>query len=237
MKTLEINLNKLSEEKSLRQDFDFLLLRQGAEGDSYSFNDLFEIVESPKVKLDDLDDNFLYCEIGDVDKNGLAIAQILNKQERTLLNENYFSKIENGDIISVEKDQILLSKVRPNLKKYVRITDSNSNFYFTSAFIKLKAKKLPIVLYYCLREQFYSAIMAISRQGKGYPTINEKDLPYLKFNKFLIDALDAKQAEINYKILHIEKEIDGLNRQITPIQNIIDFNLGKEFGFDYSNVW
>lgn len=231
---LETALNKLSKEKSLRQDFDFHLFSQRAEMDSYSFNDLFEIMASPKINLDDLDDTFLYCEIGDVDKNGSAAAQKLNKDARTLLNENYFSKIEKGDIISVEKDQILLSKVRPNLKKYVRITEANSHVYFTSAFIKLKAKKIPIILYYCLRNQFYNAIMSISRQGKGYPTINEKDLVNLKFSKSIINSLCEHQDLINNEILCIEKQIDQLYEQITPIQRIIDSVLGDKFYFDYS---
>ena len=234
MLVFKTDLNKLSKERSLRQDFDFHFFSQYSNGDCYVFNDLFEIIASPKINFEDLEDDFLYCEIGDVDKNGSLVAQKLNKNERSLLNENYFSKIEKGDIISVEKDQILLSKVRPNLKKYVRITESNSHIYFTSAFIKIKAKKIPVIMYYCLRKQFYSELMSISRQGKGYPTINENDLVYLKFKKPIIDALCKQQDYLNDKILCIENQIELLNSQITPTQKIIDYVLSIKFDFDYS---
>ena len=229
MLILKTDLNALSKEKSLRQDFDFHLYRQYTERDSYPFNDLFEIVVSPKISLDDLQDNFFYCEIGDVDKEGFIVAQQLDKNERTLLNENYFSKIEKGDIISVEKGQMLLSKVRPNLKKYVRVTESNSYVYFTSAFINLKAKKIPVIMYYCLRKQFYIALMSVARQGKGYPTINEKDLVYLRFKKSIIDVLCAQEETITNQILTIESQIEHLYNQIVPTQRIIDEIFEKRF--------
>ncbi len=233
MLVLKTNLNKLSKEKSLRQDFDYHFYKQTTDLDCYSFNDLFEIKSSPKINLDCIGESFLYCEIGDVDKNGFAYAQQLSKKDRNLLNENYFSKIEKGDIISVEKDEILLSKVRPNLKKYVRITESNSKTYFTSAFIILKPKKIPVIMYYCLRSRFFNAIMSISRQGKGYPTINEKDIVELKFNKFIIDTLCKHQEGLTDQILYFESQIEKLNNCITPIQQIIDSIFHQKFKFNY----
>lgn len=234
MKILNTSLNKLSEEKTLRQDFDYNCYRQNTDNNCYSFNELFEIVSAPKLKLEEISDNFSYCEIGDVDKNGFVSAQQLNKAERNLLNENYFAKIENGDIISVEKNDILLSKVRPNLKKYVRITEANCAMYFTSAFMRLKPKKIPVIIYYCLRNQFFEAIMSISRQGKGYPTINEKDIKELTFDKFIIDSLCAQQEELTRIILQIENQIEKLICSITPTKHIIDSILQRRLNFNYS---
>ncbi len=231
---LNTSLNKLSNEKSLRQDFDYHCYRQNTANDSYSFNDIFEIMLVSKINLDEIPDCFSYCEIGDVDKNGFASAQRLNKAERNLLNENYFSKIANGDIISVKKDDILLSKVRPNLKKFVRVTEANCDTYFTSAFIRLKPKIIPVIIYYCLRNHFFEAIMSISRQGKGYPTINEKDIVELKFSKSIIDSLCAQQEKLTREIIQIENQIEQLNSSITPIKHIIDSILQQRFDLNYN---
>jgi len=54
------------------------------------------------------------------------------------------------------------------------------------------------VLYYVIKYIYYENLLAISRQGKSYPTLNEKDLLYLKFDKNIINRL----LENETKYLH-----------------------------------
>ncbi len=93
-------------------------------------------------------------------------------------------------------------------------------------------KKLNKILYYSFRTIFYENLIAISRQGKGYPTLKEHDFYYLKFDKKIVDKLSGKQDQIVAEIEPIEKKIKELKNQITPPQEIINKVFAREFGFD-----
>lgn len=229
-----IDISTISAEKTLRQDYDYHKYKTKLNGLIYSFSELFEIVPKSRIAISQLNQQFRYCEISDVDKNGDVFPQILNFEERNLLQENYYKKIEKGDIISVQEDDILISKIRPNLKKYVRITKENEDIYFTSAFIHLRAKMMPEILYYCFRSSFYDSLIAISRQGKGYPTLSENDLKLLKFDKKMIDLLFKNQKLIKSKIDSIEERVRELKKQLLNESIIIDNVFSQRFGFDYT---
>lgn len=233
MITQKTTLVDISKEKSLRYDVDYIKFHQTHVNNYLSFDDLFSIAPSRTCTEDELYRDFLYCEIGDSDKDGGISPVALNFEDRNLENENYYKKIENGDIMPVDLDDILISKVRPNLKKYVRITEDKRDVYFTTAFIKLKAKEMPSVLYYCLRSVFYSDLMAIARQGKGYPTISEKDLHTLRFDETIVEKLRANYESIREEIVKIEQRIAEKASSIMPMQGIIDTAFQREFNFDY----
>lgn len=205
MLTQKTTLINIGNEKTLRYDVDYIKYHQAHVVNYYAFNDLFSIISGEGYKEDELIGDFDYCEIGNSDKNGDISPVTLNFDRRTLEDESYYAKIEKGDITSVELDDILIAKVRPNLKKYIRITQDKLGVYYTTAFIRLKAKEMPDLLYYCLRTIFYEDLMAIARQGKGYPTINEKDLVALRFNGSVINKLRLKYTDISLLIKDVEK--------------------------------
>ena len=207
MNILHSSLQKISSEKTLRYDVDFSKYYQLHTTDYYSFNDLFSFPDVIDIDVSNLDEDFLYCEIGDVTSNGETIPITLNFSKRQLDMESYYKKIEKGDILLAQPGDILISKVRPNLKKMVFINKNNCNIYFTSAFIRISPKKIPKILYYCLRNVFIDDINAISRQGKGYPTISESDLLTLKFEQKVIDALLCNAVELEKTITKIEKKL------------------------------
>ena len=226
-------LKDIGNEKTLRYDVDYIKYHQSHSESYYSFNELFSIVSKNETKGRIVPGDFDYCEIGNSDKNGDINPVRLNFDKRNLEDENYYAKIEDGDIMAVELDDILISKVRPNLKKYIRITPEKQDVYYTTAFIRLKAKEMPDLLYYCLRGIFYEDLMAIARQGKGYPTINEKDLTTLRFNKSVIDALRISYPKIALFIKNTEKRIVNLHSKVKSSRDIIDSIFQLEFGFDY----
>jgi restriction endonuclease S subunit len=234
MKATYIKSEQLTSEQSLRFDVDYQHSRIDRAGDCYVFADLFELVNRSAVQIEDLVDDFLYCEIGDVDKNGDISPVTLNFDSRSLLDENYYKKIEDGDIMSVTINDILVPKVRPNLKKFVRITADTNRLFFTYAFIVLRPKAIPELLYYGLRSLFFNAIVSISRQGKGYPTLTEGDLRTLQFDKHKVDLLQSQSIALTGKITEIEKQIGDLKTYIKSTQLIIDVVFAREFGFDYA---
>jgi len=230
LKTLFTDIHNLSKEKSLRCDVDFIEFQNHFTiSKYYSFKDLFEIVKDNKVDLENLDDNFYYVEIGNVTKNGVVEPVKLNFTNREIEDENYYKKIEKGDIIQVQAGDILISKVRPNLKKFVFIDENNKDYYYTSAFIHLRPKKLNKILYYSFRSIFYNNLIAISRQGKGYPTLKEDDMLYLKFDKNIIDTFLNKEVEINKNISFIEKE-DGTFVANVIIECIEEIGITQKIG-------
>lgn len=233
MRIQNINLNLISTEKTLRKDYDFHSYNLQNSDNYVKFDELFSIASS-EIDSTIFDEPFEYCEIGNVSKDGDSNPVALDFSNRLIEHGDYYKKIEKGDIISVDKDDILLSKVRPNLKKYVRITNENEKYFYTSAFIRLKPKKLSSILYYCFRTVFYNDLMAIARQGKGYPTINEKDLKTLKFRKKIIGELELSEEKISSEIAIIESLIEEKRKEIIPAQKIIDAIFGENFNFDYN---
>jgi len=237
LKVFTIDFQNLAKEKSFRYDVDFVDFQNRLSVDKYySFKDLFQFSKNYKVNIDNLRDDFFYSEIGNVSKEGEVEPVKLNFNERKKIEENYYKKIEKGDIIQVKENNILLSKVRPNLKKYVFVDEDNKNYFYTSAFIHLIPIKLDKILYYSLRSIFYENLIAISRQGKSYPTLKEDDFIYLKFNKYIIDKFIEKEDYINDQIEPIEKKIKELKKEIKQPQEVINKVFTREFGFDIKKV-
>lgn len=230
LKQFIFDFQELGKEKSIRCDVDYIDFQHDFLVENYySFNRLFEFSNNHKVDTQSLVDNFSYSEIGNVSKEGEVYPVLLNFYEKNEEDESYYVKIENGDIIKAKENDILLSKVRPNLKKYVLIDADNSKYYYTSAFVHLIPKKLNKILYYGFRTVFYNNLKAISRQGKGYPTLKEDDLLYLKFDKKIIDNFSKKNDQIVSKIEPIEEKIKKFKTQIISAQEIINKVFAREF--------
>ena len=231
VKFINEKISEISKEKSLRFDFDFLEYYQKKSKDKYyQFKELFHFY---KGDLDVLpEDNFLYAQIWDTTKDGDVMPVDLNFSERNEINEDYYKKIEKWDIMYAEIWNILLSKVRPNLRKFIRIDEDNNQVLFTKAFLNLKPTTLWKILYYWFRTIFYEDLLAISRQWKWYPTLKEDDLLYLKFDKSLIDKLKLGENTIISQIEPIERKIKQLKSTIKPIQEVIDWIFSREFSFN-----
>ncbi|MFA5871380.1 MAG: restriction endonuclease subunit S [Parcubacteria group bacterium] len=240
LKQFAIDFLELAKEASNRFDVDFADFNKNERQERYSFRDLFEIVNSTKKErmdlIDHLDDDFYYAEIGNVTKQGDVEPEKLNFSNINELVADYFKKIEKGDIQKSNENDILLAKVRPNLRKYVFVDEKNKDYFYTTAFINLKPRKLNKIFYYAFRTIFYNDLMAISRQGKGYPTLKEDDLFYLKFSKAAIDKLEKLENEIISQIEPIENKIKELKNQISPAQEAMNKVFAREFGFDLEKI-
>ena len=153
LKVYNIDFFELSKENTIRCDFNFISFQNNYSIiEYYSFNDLFDIVVNDKVDFKTLfEKDFYYVEISNVSKESDVFPIKLNFYDRTYELENYYKKIEKGDIINVSKNDILISKVRPNLKKYILIDEIYDRYYYTSAFIHIKPKILNKIFFYLFK--------------------------------------------------------------------------------------
>ena len=243
MKINNVSLSQYSKEKSLRSDcaYQSMISRYYETGQSYySFNDLFEVLEE-KINSDDLVSNFQYCQIGDVEKDGTPNPANLDFNDRNLLDESYYSKIEKGDIMRVEKDDILMSFLLPQdpqIKgKFTYIDSASEDIFFSTAFLRIKGKAYSKILFYALQSVFYPDVVATARIRKGYTgyaTLSKDDLTNLKFSKNTIDSLFSKSIFLEKTIDDLESRISLLKSTTRTSSEIIDAVFEKEFSFDYN---
>ncbi len=230
------NLSCISKEMTLRSDVKYILSESSLSSeDYYLFSDLFDIVSDDKIDVSELSE-FNYVEIGNISSTEDVSPVALSIEERNELNEKYFKKIEKGDIIRVRKDDILIAKVRPYLKKFLLIDETNDSFFYTSAFIHIRAKSHPKLLFYALKSVFNHTLNSISRQGKGYPTLSERDILMLKFRKRDVDLLFAHSKIITQKICSLESQICNLKKSIKSDKEIIDSVIIERFNLDIAKL-
>lgn len=242
MKVSSANLIQISKEKSLRNDYVYQNLaskRYSSREEYYTFDEIFSVTET-KVSYKDIIGDFRYCQIGDVGKDGVTHPVCLNFDNRDLLDNSYYKKIEKGDIMSVDENDILISFLLPQdptiLGKFSRIRENDKDICFSTAFLRLKAKQCPQIMYYCLQSLFYNDLVSIARIRKGYTgyaTLSKDDLKDMRFSKKTIDAVINNQKILSDFIANKESEIDSLNDSLITEQEIIDTVFLREFDFDY----
>jgi len=244
MRTVTVPYSSLSNERSMRCDtaYQAYQVSSGSLGrEYYLLGEIADVCVPEPIKIDTLDGGFKYCQIGDVDKFGNTTPVDLNFSERDVQNEDYYKKIEKGDIISVQEGDILMSFLIPadftNGGKFVRISNLTSKYYFTSAFLQLRPKASSAVVYYCLRSVFYSDIANVSRIRKGYTgyaTISADDLRNARLDKGMVDKLIAEADRLTNRIAEIENRILAVECNLRTPQAIIDDVFTKEFKLDYA---
>lgn len=243
MKISNTSLLQLSKEKSLRNDcvYQRVILNSFSSqpSDYYRFSDLF-VVKELRVSPSELVDDFYYCQIGDVDKTGCLHPVHLNFDERSLLGEDYYKKIEKGDIMAVVENDIIFSFLLPQdvaiLGKFARITGADCNVLFSRAFLRVQPKVNSEILFYYLKSVFYKNLVASARIRKGYTgyaTLSSDDLLDLRFDKKEIDKLFSNAASLTKKIIDIENKVSTKQKSIYLMQAIIDSVFQEEFGYDY----
>lgn len=200
-------LSDFRSEESLRYDYKYITSLVTSSKDFYTYHNLFDFVSYEKVNIEELD-NFKYAEIGNVNKLGEVEPVELSFEDRQEENESLFKKIEKGDIINPKKNDILISKIRPYLNKNVLVNSDDE--YFTKAFIHIRPKINSELLHIAIRSKFITLLNAVSRQGKGYPTLKEDDIKAIRFPRKFVDALTKNEDELIKKIQPIRTEISGL---------------------------
>lgn len=226
--TKNVNLSNLTSDSSLRNDFKYSIYKIEHKG-TIGVSELFDVISLPTIDVEELE-TFKYCQIGDVNNNGDVFPVTINLNEEDLSLVDYYKKIRKGDICKPQKGDILISKVRPYLKKFVFIDENNEDIYFTSAFICLRPKYKPLVLYYMLRNYLFSFLNSVSRQGKGYPTLTNDDIKALKIEKSFLEK--AYKFDKETFILKKHNEIKTLQKGLRNKLLIVNDVFSSYFKFD-----
>ena len=230
---LNYQIKRLSDfrsEKSLRCDYKYASFFEVDYQEFYSYKDLFDFVPYKKIELAQLD-SFQYAEIGNVNKLGEVEPITLSCSDRQEENENLFKKIEKGDVINPIFGDVLISKIRPYLNKNILV--ENENVYFTKAFIHIRPKINPELFYILLRAIFFNQLNAVSRQGKGYPTLKEDDLKTIRFPKSIIDKTLSLEDKLLSRIRPLKNEITQLKNSKISTPDIINQVFSEEFCFNW----
>ena len=134
---------KFANEESIRIDFNYVNYLNNTKVNST----LSEFIDQKESKNVEVPEEFNYVEIGNLKSSGEVSSNFVNLNIRNFDNEDLIKKIEKGDIQSVDINDILISAVRPNLKKILLIDENNKHLFFTKAFHKIKAKINPKICY------------------------------------------------------------------------------------------
>lgn len=238
LKIENINLQLLSTEQSLRFDYDFINYKnnQSDISEFYTFSEIFDFVEKEEIDLSQLSE-IEYVEIGDISKQGDIKPVKINLDTRDEFLESYYKKIDKGDIISAKEGDILISSIRPNLKKIALVQEDSKNYFYTKALIHLRPKIDSMIAYYLLRTVSFEFINCVSRIGKGYPTLKVDDLKTITFDKKEIDLI-IKNTDIDY-VKKIFLDTDNLIKSQEPEVDIINEVFIAELNLDteeFNNV-
>jgi len=224
---LQTSLADFNKEKTLRFDVKFhnVFTKIIKTERTAPFLDFYKVGRK-ECNVEELD-QIKYVEIGSVSNEDNINAFDLSDDKSIDLaeRERLLKKIENGDIFKPEEESILIASVRPNLKKYISISNLESDLYFTKAFIYLKPKQDLIsskLLKYVLRTILFNRLIGLCREGKGYPTLKENDLKFFFIENSLIGKIKKYKKQIEEKIDENDQKIYQLKQKIEPLQNIID---------------
>lgn len=233
VKIVKKRLSDFRSEESLRYDYKYITSPLTSNQDFYTYSYLFDFVPYKKIDTDKLD-IFKYAEIGNVNKLGEVEPIELTFEDRQEENENLFKKIEKGDIINPKKGDILISKIRPYLNKNVLIISDDN--YFTKAFIHIRPKINADLLHILIRNDFITLLNAVSRQGKGYPTLKEDDIKGIRFPKKTIDGITNNEKILLEKIQPLTTEILNLKSTKKSTSVILDEVFSNHFQINLEEV-
>lgn len=231
------NLSETAKDFTLRSDPKFVITQSKYQrrNDFYEYKYFDQITHNCLVNEIPYDEenSIRYCEITDISKDGEVRPYNINPDEVEVGSEEsrIYKKIEKRDIIRVKEGNILISSVRPYLKKFVYIDKEKEQVFFTKALIMLNPKANHKLVYYLLRtNEFTDQINAISRTGKSYPTVDRHDI--LRFLQIPISLFQDSHELLNKQVEQIEKEIYRKTAGKKPFQEIIDKVFAEEFDFD-----
>ena len=228
----KINSSSFANEASIRIDFNYVNYLNNTNTNSK----LSRFINSKKPQETNPPEEFNYVEIGDLNSKGEIIPSKVNLNIRDFDNEDLIKKIENGNIQSVEKDDILISSVRPNLQKIVIIDDKLKNYFFTTAFHKINSKINPKICFYLLKFVYSNTLNSIARMGKGYPTLKIDDILSAKIDEKNFNNFIKNENEILKKLNEIELKIKKHSENLIDETEIINHFFEKTYNYDFKKI-
>ncbi|MCK9364397.1 MAG: restriction endonuclease subunit S [Syntrophales bacterium] len=179
----------------------------------------------------DPDYEFNYLEISNVDYYGIVDPNAIER----LCFENAPSRARR----CIEKNNTVISSVRPNLQAVAFCPNGQSNFVCSTGFNVVKSderKLIPKFVYYALISEYGRQYFEATAKGVGYPAIDDKDfssfsmpLPPLSEQKGIAVYLDRSCTAIDAAMAAKRRQIEILDSMvISTIQHAVTQGLNPD---------
>lgn len=222
---------------TVRLDAEYAL-QQSSISSPMPVEEVFVLSEFPEIDSEPTD-IYNYCEIGDIDRMGLASPRIIdpsiqddNPEMRKQI-DRIRKKVQQGKAMKPDSWCVLVPKTRPYLKKFA-IVNGKENSYFTTDFFVLKPgnqliqhcnkdeEEATCLLLLLLKGELNSLLTSLSRWGKSYPTLHKDDLSNASidqqvFEKMLTPELIDDAKSVRGKV---DSSIEARNNLLQIIQRI-----------------
>jgi len=228
----KINTSNFANESSIRIDFNYVNYLNNTDINSK----LSKFILAKENQTADPPEEFKYVEIGDLNSKGKISPNKVNLNIRNFDNEDLIKKIENGNIQSVEINDILISSVRPNLRKIIIIDEKINKYFFTKAFHKIKSRINPKICFYLLKYAYANTLNSIARMGKGYPTLKIDDILSAKINELSFLNFIKNEEKILKKINETESKIQKYSENLIDEKETINNLLEQTYKYNFKKI-
>lgn len=194
---------------ALRLDADFALNQTGIES-PVSIETMLRFQDGDEVEPPDSE--FYYCEIGHIGRFGdispMRVTAADDETDPDLARQldRIRKKVEAGKIMGLPDWTMLLPKTRTYLGKFAVVTGREPNLYFTTDLYALAPG--PALLGRCggdrglatcalllsakNRSELLPVFISLSRWGKAYPVLKDKDLKAARIPSEVLDRATTK---------------------------------------------
>ena len=170
-------------------------------------------------KLYGKNDRILYIDISSIDNNRNVI---------TSPTSFIFGEAPSRAQQVIEKNDVLISLVRPNLNNVAIVSLDNANLVASSGFCVLRATDIvkPAFLFFIVKMKHFSDYLMQRVAGANYPAVREDDITGYS----IIVPPIALQQSFATKIDAIEQQKARINTSIAETQKLFDYTMDKYFG-------
>lgn len=219
----ELQEQQLTEYDNLAQSTFYSMFGDPIENDrGWEVKKLGEVVQSKRsvkraVKEIQDNDTISYIDISSIDNNHNKI-----KSYTECLFKNAPSRAQQ----IVEKGDVIISLVRPNLNNIAIISEHYNNCVASSGFCVLRPSLINLqYLFYIVRGYKFRDYLTQRTSGANYPAVREDDI-----KSFIISIPPLPlQSQFADRIEKIEKQKELIKQSITQTQMLIDYTMDKYF--------
>ena len=180
---------------------------------------------------------YRYCEIGDIDRMGRISPRLIDPNLPDADNDGgdgkqidrVRSKIQKGDIMSLDDWRVLVPTTRVYLGKFTIVTGEEDCYFTTKLHPFSPGERLlaacggdrgvaTSLLFLMLRGDFRAFLSSLSRWGKTYPTLNDKDLTGAVIDEALLNRnLLSERVDKARQVCNAILESQRINRRIASL--------------------
>ena len=183
------------------------------------------------------DTAYRYCEIGDIDRMGRISPRFIDPSQQESgddagddkQTDRVRSKIRKGDIMSLDDWHVLVPTTRVYLGKFTIVTGEEDCYFTTKLHPFRPGERLlsacddddgiaTSALFLMLRGDFRAFLASLSRWGKTYPTLNDKDLKGTVIDEAILDRnLSEDRIERARQMCNAILERQRIDRRVTSL--------------------